>query len=319
MRERKSGKERMLCFYCKKKGHIVATCPVLKKQNLKPVALVNKIEKVEEIPESSDLGDFKPFVMDGFVSMPGCRDKVPVKMLRDTTASQSFILEGVLPFSDKSAVGSDVPILGFNVKGIGVPLHKVYVESDGEVTVLAGGKVLVTPEVTPVPVRHSPDYLAVKFPKVFAACAVTPSCSKKGEDLNDSFICYPPVDSQGRPETVEKGNVDEGLSLKAQRLSLSRDQLIIEQKNDATLSRLFKAVVAGDEVDSLSTCYFMKDGLLMRKWTQLTSSLSDYWSVVTQAVIPVPYCATILNVAHDNPFSGHLGIKKQTKKCMTGF
>lgn len=216
--EREEVRDRdVMCCYCKKKGHIVATCPVLKKLNSKPVALVNKIEEAEEIPESSDLAHFTPFVMDGFVSLPGCNDRVPVKMLRDTAASQSFILEGVLPFSDKSAGGSDVPVLGFSMKGIWVPLHKVCVESDlvsGEMIVgvrpsfpiqgvsfllgndLAGGKVLVTPEVTPVPVRQSPDYLAVKFPKVFAACAVTRSHSKKeGDDvdLSDSFFCDPPV------------------------------------------------------------------------------------------------------------------------------
>lgn len=86
---------------------------------------------------SSDLADFVPFVMDGFVSMPGGSHKVPVKMLRDTAASQSIILEGMLPFSE-SAVGCDVPVLGFGMEDIGVPLHRVCVESDlvsGVVTV----------------------------------------------------------------------------------------------------------------------------------------------------------------------------------------
>lgn len=104
-----------------------------------------------------------------------------MKMLRDTAASQSFILEGVLPFSNDSAVGSDIPVLGFGMKDIGVPSHKILEESDlvsGEVPVgarpgflikgvsflmgneLARGKVLVTPEVTPISVRQSPDELA---------------------------------------------------------------------------------------------------------------------------------------------------------------
>lgn len=79
------------------------------------------------VRKSIDPADFAPFVMDGCVSMPGCSDKVPVKMLRDTAASQSFTLEGVLPFSKKAAVGSDVPVLGFSMKGIGEPLHIVRV------------------------------------------------------------------------------------------------------------------------------------------------------------------------------------------------
>lgn len=183
----------------------MANCPVLKKRNAKAVALVNKFDKTfTEMSEafeemSSDLEDFAPFVMDGFVSLPGNSSKVPVRMLRDTAASQSFILEGVLPFSDESAVGSDVPVVGFGMKDIGVPLHKIFLESDlvsGEVTVgvcpdflikgvsflmgndLARGKVLVGHNpVTPIPVRQSPDELAENFPKVFAACAVSVTVS----------------------------------------------------------------------------------------------------------------------------------------------
>lgn len=35
---------------------------------------------------------------------------------------------------------------------------------------LAEGKVLVTPEMTPISVKQSPDELAQKFPKVFTSC-----------------------------------------------------------------------------------------------------------------------------------------------------
>lgn len=196
---------------------------------------------------TSGLADFAPFVMNGFVSLPGCCDKVPVKMLRDTAASQSFIFEGVLPFSDKSAVGSDVPVLGFGMKNTGVPLHRVCVQSDlvsGEVNVgmcpcfpiqgvsflvgndLAAGKVLVTPEVTPVPVRQFPDELAVKFPKVFTACAVTRSRSKKNVaeiDLSDSFICDPDVNSQISHVNVESKDIGVGPFSDIEHLSLTRD------------------------------------------------------------------------------------------------
>lgn len=55
----------------------------------------------------------------------------------------------------------------------------------------AGGRVLVSLEVTPVPVSQSPDELVHKFPTVFADCVVTRSRYKKGEevDLSDSFLC----------------------------------------------------------------------------------------------------------------------------------
>lgn len=46
--------------------------------------------------------------MDGFVSLPDSMDKVPVKILRDTGASESFVLESVLPFSAALSAGKNV-------------------------------------------------------------------------------------------------------------------------------------------------------------------------------------------------------------------
>lgn len=50
--------------------------------------------------------------MDGFVSLPDSMDKVPVKILRDTGASESFVLESVLPFSAALSAGKNVLIQG---------------------------------------------------------------------------------------------------------------------------------------------------------------------------------------------------------------
>lgn len=88
---------------------------------------------------------------------------------------------------------------------------------------------------------------------------------------------------------------------------------------DVTLSPLFEAVVAGDGVDSVSSGYFIRNGLLMRKWSPLTSSAADDWSVVTQIVVPVPYRMTILNLAHDNPLAGHLGVTKTFDRILRHF
>lgn len=161
---------------------------------MKPVNLVNSLGKPLGVCVGSNLADFALFVMDGFVSLPADGREVPVKILHDTAASQSFILEGVLPLGQESALGSYVPVLGFGMEDLDVPLHRVRLRSDllsGDVIVggcpafpvqevsflmgndLAGGKVLVTPNVTPVPSSQSPDEPVCKFPTVFAARAVT--------------------------------------------------------------------------------------------------------------------------------------------------
>lgn len=102
--------------------------------------------------------------------------KVPLKILCDTAASQSFILDGVLPLNEVTQIEANIPIRGFSMQNFNVPLCRVVVHSEfcsGDAVVglrpsfpfaslslimgndLAGGCVLVIPEVTPVPVLCS--------------------------------------------------------------------------------------------------------------------------------------------------------------------
>lgn len=160
-------------------------------------------------------------------------------------------------------MGFEVPVLGFGMEDLDVPLHRVCIRSEllsGDVTVvvrpafpvlgvaflmgndLAGGKVLVTPDVTPVSVSQSPDELVHKFPTVFAACAVTRSMYKKGEeeelDLSDSFLC----DSEDAPQLA--GGTEVGVAPKLENLTLSQQQLAGSQKVDLSLTPLFETIVA---------------------------------------------------------------------------
>uniref|UniRef100_A0A8C5E215 SCAN box domain-containing protein n=1 Tax=Gouania willdenowi TaxID=441366 RepID=A0A8C5E215_GOUWI len=316
-------KDDVYCFYCKKKGHVISGCPVLKKKNTRPVALIKtEYEVGMSLPceRNSKYADFKPFVMDGFVSLSG-ECKTPVKILRDTAASQSFILEGVLPLDKSTAVGIEVPVRGFSMQDIGVPLHKIMLQSDlwsGYAVVgvrpdfpiqgvsvimgndLAGGRVLVTPEVTPVPVRSKgPDELARNYPRVFTSCAVTRAAAKRERaqdkediDLSESFmhdfktdkVC----DAEPIVPTRSTGECESG-GPDVSKLSLSRQQLISDQKADESLARLFEVVVSDDLRESMSTGYFLNEGMLMRKWTPLGVSPAEEWSVITQIVVPTPY------------------------------
>lgn len=52
--------------------------------------------------DAAGLESYRPFITEGFVSMVGSEVKVPVTILRDTAAFDSFILAGVLPLSDES-------------------------------------------------------------------------------------------------------------------------------------------------------------------------------------------------------------------------
>ena len=168
------------------------------------------IDGASAVETTSPPSDYLPFLMDGFVSLCG-QDYAPrsVKMLRDTGAAQSFILEGVLLFSEKSAFG--VLVRGFEMGYTYVPMHAIMLQSGlvkGRVIVgvcqnlpvegvsfilgnyLAGGKVLVNPEVISVPLVPNESDIVKQFPSVFPSCAVTRAIAKVDvETAKDSDLC----------------------------------------------------------------------------------------------------------------------------------
>lgn len=100
---------------------------------------------------------------------------------------------------------------------------------------------------------------------------------------------------------------------------MSRGQLIVEQKRDQSLSPLFEAAVLGDGIENMSTGYFVKDHVLMRRWTPPHESERDDWSVVTQIVVPQSFRHEVFLLAHDNPLAGHLGVNKTYGRVLCCF
>lgn len=89
--------------------------------------------------ESVDPG-YRSSVSRGFVSLVGSDEKVPVNILRDSGALDSFysILQCVLPFSSDSDTGVCALVQGMGLKVLTVPLHKLFLSSD-----LVEGEVLL--------------------------------------------------------------------------------------------------------------------------------------------------------------------------------
>lgn len=98
-----------LCFFFNKGDDLVADCATLKSKQQaavsrppKGVGLINTVFPTA-LKEPNEC--FKPFVFQGFVSLTGTtEDQRPVTVLRDTTCSQSLILDGILPLGVKSFV-----------------------------------------------------------------------------------------------------------------------------------------------------------------------------------------------------------------------
>ena len=87
-----------VCHYCKKPGHVMSDCWLLKKRREKeamPNAFVSSKSNWRSNPNraESSIGldkseiireEFKPFVSEGFVSLESSSSQVPIKILRDT-------------------------------------------------------------------------------------------------------------------------------------------------------------------------------------------------------------------------------------------
>ena len=272
---------------------------------------------------------FEPFITEGFVSLDGDSHLQPIRILRDTGALQTLILEDALPFSEESSIGANALISGVGGGFISVPLHKIHLQSDlvsGPVTVgvrhsfpiegvsmllgndLAGRKVVPEVRVVEIPVSDpSTEQLNEEFPNIFPACAVTRSQkrsqeSKEDFSLSDTFMSHSDEISDS---TSSSSNGPESFFA-----SLHRNKLVEEQENDPETRSLLQCAVDENEAGTIPVCYYKKSGVLMRKWRPPDVSADEDWNVFHQIVVPKCYRPDILSLAHDHVLSGHLGIKK---------
>ena len=360
------------CNYCKKPGHLVSECFSLKRKQqrdgIKPTGLttlrskprscVASSPKVKALPKSDSVMEvYEPFLSDGFVSLQGdlC-PPTPIRILRDTGASQSLILADTLPFSEKSSSGTNVLIQGVECGFVSVPLHNVCLSSDlvsGPVAVgirpslpfkgvhlllgndLAGDKVVVNPLVTDTPcMDQTPDPIEQEIPDLYPSCAVTRAMAKKAIqtndsdfDLSDTFIGHSfssEIDNSLRslPEVQTDPSLSDHSTPRSNDQGhdmLSRSQLIQEQNSDPEISNLFQRALSEDEISQVAVGYYTKNGILMRKWRPPDVPAEDEWTVNHQIVVPKLYRQEILSVAHETPMSGHLGVNKTYHKILSHF
>ncbi len=224
-------KGELVCFYCKKPGHKISDCIALKKKEkgVKHVGLIStsdvkhtparfnqQIERVDvtEMESVKNNVDFAPFLTEGTVALPNSDETVPVRILRDTGAGQSFLMEGLLPLSERTATVTQVLVRGLEMGCTEVPLHRIHLNSklvSGDVVVgvramlpvpgvtfilgndLAGGNVWEKSDggVPPIVVSAveklggSSDCL-----DLYPACAITRAMAEKSvPDETENILC----------------------------------------------------------------------------------------------------------------------------------
>ena len=130
--------------------------------------------------------------------------------------------------------------------------------------------------------------------------SLDPSLSDTQAD--SSMSCHSP------PRSIDQGHD-----------MLSKSQLIQEQQTDPEISKLIFRALPEDEISQVPMCYYIKNGILMRKWRPFDVPADDEWAVYHQIVVPKSFRLEILSIAHESPMSGHLGINKTYHKIINHF
>ncbi|XP_064103297.1 uncharacterized protein LOC135213249 [Macrobrachium nipponense] len=256
---------------------------------------------------------FKPFCFDGVLVAGDEHSKgVVVKLMRDTGSSQSLVVRGAVPgledclTNDKVIVRSiggltSLPrarvhldcgifkgdiIVGI-VESLPIPGVDVLVGNDA-----AGNRVVPDPVVCDTPLEVSPvQQLEDVERDLFLSCVVERSRGLRGIVLTESV---PSIDDQFN--SVECGA----------RSAVEDDK------------PLFKNALTEKESMAESTCYYLKAGVLMRKYRASTAVATASWEVKHQLVVPATLKNDVMRVAHEVSTT-HLGIKKTAYSILQYF
>ena len=180
---------------------------------------------------------------------------------------------------------------------------------------LAGDKVVVNPLVTDTPcMDQSPDPIEQELPDLYPSCAVTRAMAKKAMltenqsdvDLTDSFIGQSfkneitkslshnlpehqtdSIDCTSVSDHFPSSLVEEDHDIR------SRSQLSKEQHKDPEISPLFHKAVNETDLAQDPICFYIKNGILMRKWRSPEIPADDERAVNHQIVVPKIYRSEI--------------------------
>ena len=208
-----------------------------------------------------------------------------------------------------------------------LPLEGVYFILGND---LAGSRVNLQPELLVVdePGPETQGLSVDETAMVFPSCVVTRAAARRARDSKeveepsgsscrkncpgDGSTTLPPGDGNCMRNSVDTLE-STGSS------SLSRAQLIADQKNNSELCQLAENAASVDEASGMATCYYSDSGILMRKWRPPTAPANEEWQIVHQIVIPKIHRKDILHLAHASPMAGHMGINKTYQRILKHF
>jgi len=288
--------------------------------------VLNKYD--EDIPLS-----FRPFTSEGVISSVDGGIETTVRMVRDTGANQTLVVkdlvkgfnvdENVISVSGVGQSELEIPCVEVKLKTrINSGVYKIGVVDElpiPGVHMLLGNDICgkkVTPEIDMVEI---PEIVENGLDEsLFPACAVTRSRARlqsTGENVSPEQTENGDSGGDGDTPSIDEINLQdtfmshEGIGGPSNDV-ISKDNLVEAQRNDVLLIKLWDDALSEEEAQGEASCFYVKNGVLMRKWRPPETKPIDEWKTCHQIVVPYEYRKLILQLGHDNPLSGHMGVRR---------
>jgi hypothetical protein len=234
-----------------------------------------------------------------------------VVLLRDSGCLQTLISKEMIARDEYLETGETRLIRGVTGEPQAIPLVEINVETKfcagkilvGLVESISNGiSILLGNDYDPSPGNNPVDSLIVTRSQAEAL-----NSAEHSNDLvndNDTDLNLNSLFEEESP-AIDLSNI----------AALSKDDLITAQQNDSELIPLFNLV--DDEIMTRSG-YSLKGNVLIRYYFEPGCPLEEGLSV-TQIVVPKVLRRKILELAHDIPASGHLGMAKTLDRIRNHF
>ena len=328
------------CFNCRQEGHIAANCPG------EPALLCD----TNPVTASKDLG-IETWRRSGKVE-----GKFVPEIVLDTGCKRTMVHQELVPpekiiegdvATIRCAHGDTVlyPLAKVNMEIEGVPIEvEAAVSSTLPVSVLLGEDVPALNQLLgnkAVRTCSTADDVLVVVTRAQAKKQLEEEIIRREQEVLSGARASPvqglgqASDDTGHPDTKSGGEIPLALTQEQRRslnqqmgkqdssenwkprvdaLELSADQLKKLQEKDDTLSKIREA--ADGHPNSAGIGFFKQDGLVYRKWTPPRRG-EGY--EIEQLVLPKECRRAVLELGHEIPLAGHLGVEKTRQRILRRF
>jgi len=290
----------------------------------------DQLEAESEFNDRIYPGD-QPFVSNGVISLVDGEQKVPVRILRDTGACRTLIHRDVFSKKSWKQVQYGVPweMVAIQSSKFSTDSVKIELASHfkagvfevgimdklpmGDVQMILGNDIAGRQVEPRIQMLQCPIDLDDKVDDLYPVCAVTRAMTKDRSEVKVDKVV------KSEPEVDLSDTLFAKLDNKIGQDKITREMLIVRQQNDSGLRSMFEEAITWEEAENESSCFFIQDEVLMRKWRPLDSLPEDKWQTKYQIVIPIDYRQIVLELGHAHPMTGHLGIRKTVERVMEHF